>query len=146
MSMKLSAEMFNQIVSSLRSDGTCGRGTEKRTQARVGLRCTLEISPCTFLAKQSKPLSIHVHDISMGGIGLVSTTRLAEDSEFVAKLTRDDRSSVPVLYRVRYCRRISNELFAIGATLERVLPDADGEVLVLGKSAKATKAKGATAA
>lgn len=139
MAMKLSAELFNQIVSSLRSDGTNTRGPEKRTQGRVGLRCALDIVPCTFNPKDAKPMSICVHDISQNGIGLVSSVKLAENSEFVARFSRDGESSVPVLYKARYCRRLSSELFSIGATFERVLPDASGEVVPFGKPSKAAR-------
>jgi hypothetical protein len=141
MSMKLSAEMFNEIVSTLKSDGTCSRGHERRACARVGLRCTLDIVPCTFLSSKATPVTVHVHDISASGIGLVSQGRLAEDSEFVARLLRDGHPMVPVLYKVVQCRRLSNELFAIGAALQRILPDSEGEVLVLGKKTKAVKPK-----
>jgi hypothetical protein len=123
MSMKLSAEMFNEIVSTLKSDGTCSRGHERRACARVGLRCTLDIVPCTFLSSKATPVTVHVHDISASGIGLVS------------------HPMVPVLYKVVQCRRLSNELFAIGAALQRILPDSEGEVLVLGKKTKAVKPK-----
>jgi hypothetical protein len=138
--MKLSAELFSEIVTSLRSDGgSKTRGHEKRTEGRVGLRCALEIAPCSFSAKGSKSVETCVHDISQKGLGLVSSTKLVENSEFVARFTRDGDSVVPVLYRVRYCRRLSTELFAVGAIFQRVLPDASGEIVPLGKRKKEMK-------
>jgi len=139
--MKLSAEMFNEIVSSLKSDDTCTRGHEKRTQARVGLRCALEITPVVFSDKKTKPILVHVHDISKSGIGLVSAAKLEESSEFIANLSRDGHPPVPILYKVRYCRRLSNELWSIGGLLQRVLPDCDGEVHSFGKKPKPAKTK-----
>jgi hypothetical protein len=141
MAMKLSAALFNEIVSSLRSDGTNSRIQEKRTQGRVGLRCALEIAPGTAGNSAAKSMPICVHDISQNGLGLVSATKLSADSEFVAWFTREGESSVPVLYRVRYCRRLSSDLFSIGATFQRVLPDASGEVATIGRTAKASKRK-----
>jgi hypothetical protein len=132
MSMKLSAELFNEIISSLKSDGTCSRGHERRCEARVGLRCAIEIVPCTFLANKARPLTIHVHDISLHGLGLVSTVRLEEGSEFVARLLRDGKPLVPALYEVKRLHRLSEVLFSIGAKFQRVLPDADGDLFELG--------------
>jgi hypothetical protein len=142
MAMKLSAELFNEIISSLRSDGgTNARGHEKRKQGRVGLRCGLDITLCSFTSKNAKPLSICVHDISQNGIGLVSATKLPENSEFVARFVRDAESAVPVLYKVRYCSKLSGDLFTIGAMFQRVLPDASGEIISLGKKGKAGHGK-----
>jgi hypothetical protein len=139
--MMLSVELFNEIVSNLKSDGTCSQRNERRSEARVGLRSTLGVVPCTFSAKKSKPLIVHVHDLSAGGIGLVLSFRMEEGTEFVARLSRENHPVVPVLYRVIYCRRISAELSGIGARFERILPDADGEVVPLGrKAAKPKKA------
>jgi hypothetical protein len=138
MSMKLSAEMFNQIISTLKSDGTCSRGHEKRSEARVGLRCALEIVQCRFAVKE-KPFIVHVHDISTNGIGLVSPVPMEEDAEFIARLNRDGRPAVPVLYRVKYCRRLSSDLSAIGAVFQRVLPDSQGEVQSLGRKKQPAK-------
>jgi hypothetical protein len=140
MAMKLSAELFSEIISSLKSDGVNSRGHEKRAQARVGLRCALEIVPCAFSSKNAKPNAVCVHDLSQNGIGLVSTIKLAENSEFVAKFYRDGAPSVPVLYKVRHCRRLSPELFSIGAIFERVLPDESGEVVTLGRKKPSRKA------
>jgi hypothetical protein len=133
MSMVLSVELFSEIVSSLRSDGTGSRLHDKRTQARVGLRCGLEVVPCSLPDKKAKPVTVHVHDLSVGGIGLVSPVELSDGSEFVARFSRRDRPAVPVLYRVRYCRQISVQMFSVGAMFQRALPDSTGEVLSIGR-------------
>jgi hypothetical protein len=148
MAMKLSAEMFNEIISSLRSDTSADHGHEKRTQGRVGLRCALEIVQCALNAKGAKPMAVCVHDISLNGIGLVSPVKLDEDMEFVARLSRDAHSPVPLLYKVRYCRKLANDLYNVGAMFQRVLPDSSGEVLALGRKGhkKAGAAKPSTKA
>jgi hypothetical protein len=142
MSMKLSAEMFDEIVSTLRSDGTRPKEKEKRSEGRVGLRCALDIVLYPSKAPgENKPLRVCVHDISVGGIGLVCSSRLAPGTEFIACFSRDDCSPVPVLYKVKHCRRMSSDLFTIGAMFTRVLPDRTGEVLSLRHQEKAVKAK-----
>jgi hypothetical protein len=144
MSMKLSAEMFNQIVSSLKSDGINSRGHEKRAEGRVGLRCTIDIVtriPYNFESPTTKAISVSVNNISVCGIGLVTGMKLEDGSEFIARFNRDGSSPVPILYKVRHARRIANDVYSIGANLERVLPDADGEVQPMPGSEKKKKAQ-----
>jgi hypothetical protein len=137
MSMKLSAEMFIEIISSLRSDGTCSHGHEKRKECRVGLRCQLEVVPAAN--RKANAISVHVHDLSLSGIGMVTSVPFAEESEFVASFSRDGRPAVLIVYRVKYCRQLSSDLFSLGAMFVRVLPDAQGDVLLLGRKPKAKK-------
>jgi hypothetical protein len=137
MAMLLSAELFGEIITNLRSDVTKVSTHEKRRQARVGLRCALEILPSPFIEKKIKPISLLVHDISQNGIGLVSSVKLDENAEFVARFPRDGHPAVPVLYKTRYCRRLSSEQYAVGAIFMRVLPDAWGNVVKLNRRTKA---------
>ncbi len=143
MAMLISAELFGEIITNLKSDFSPQRGHEKRRQARVGLRCALSVMPCAFSAKKVKPISLYVHDISQNGIGLVSSTKLEEDAEFVARFPRDGHPSVPVLYKTRYCRRLTSDQYAVGAMLMRVLPDAMGDVVKLNRRAEPAKATSA---
>jgi len=136
MSMKLSADLFNEIVSTLKSDGSGTSNHDKRTECRVGLRCTLDIVPISSGAAGAKPMSISVRDISANGIGLLSSNRVEEDIVFVARFSRDGKTPVPVLYKVKYCRRISKDLFSVGAIFDRVMADSSGEVVSMGKSRK----------
>jgi hypothetical protein len=142
MSMKLSAELFNQIVSNLRSDHTSSRGHDKRAEGRVGLRCTIDIIariPYSFESAHTKTIGVSVNNISVSGIGLVTGMKMEDGSEFVARFARDGGPPVPILYKVRYSRRLATDVFSVGATLERVLPDADGEVLPMPKPSIKTK-------
>jgi hypothetical protein len=133
MQSKLTAEMFNDIVSNLKSDSAAARGQEKRTQGRVGLRGMLEVIPCSFSRESNKPVNVWVRDVSVNGIGLLASLRFDEGAEFIARFTRYNRPPLCVLYKVRYCRRVSSDLNSIGASYERVMPDANGEVAVIGK-------------
>jgi hypothetical protein len=142
MSMKLSAELFNQIVSNLRSDPTSTRGQDKRAEGRVGLRCTIEIItriPYSFASPNTKAISVSVNNISVCGIGLVTSMRMEDGSEFVARFARDGGPPVPILYKVQYSRRVADGVFSVGAVLERVLPDAAGEVLPMPAPSKKSK-------
>ena len=51
----------------------------------------------------------------------------------MARLSRDAHTPVPVLYKVRYCRKLANDFYDVGVMFQRVLPDSSGEVIALGK-------------
>jgi len=152
MAMKLSAELFNQIVSNLRSDRTSTRGQDKRVEGRVGLRCTIDIVtriPYSFESPHTKEVGVSVNNISVSGIGLVTGKRMEDGTEFIARFVRDGGPPVPILYKVKYSRRLATDVFSVGAVLERVLPDAAGEVLPMPappKKGKQTKSEKSSAA
>ncbi|MDP9173474.1 MAG: hypothetical protein M3O30_06365 [Planctomycetota bacterium] len=135
MSMNLSADLFNEIVASLRSDGPDSRAQEKRTQGRVGLRCTMDLVPFPT-PEGTRPTTVWLRDISINGIGFVSSARVSDRSELIARLPRPNQTPLSILYKVRYCRRLSSDLFSVGASFEHVMPDASGEVATIGKFAK----------
>ena len=115
---RLSAELFQQIVASLRSDRSL-RNHEKRTRPRVGLRSSLEVIPC---GRGGKRFVVTVRDLSADGIGLVSNVVMQVGQEFVAHYERQDREPLRVQYTVAYCKTISSGLYSVGARLVRVLP------------------------
>jgi hypothetical protein len=133
MQAKLTAEMLTDIVSNLKSDSAGSRGQEKRGQGRVGLRGTLDVIPCSFKRGGNKPLSVWVRDISVNGIGLMSSTAFDAGAEFIARFVRRGGPPLCILYKVRYCRRVSDDLNNVGASFDRVMPDANGEIAVIGK-------------
>lgn len=133
MHAKLTAEMLTDIVSNLKSDSAGSRGQEKRGQGRVGLRGTLDVIPRSFKNVGNKPLTVWVRDISVNGIGLMSSTVFDAGAEFIARFVREGRPPLCILYKVRYCRRVSSDLNSVGASFDRVMPDANGEVAVIGK-------------
>jgi hypothetical protein len=78
-------------------------------------------------------MQVWVRDISVNGIGLMSSTRFDEGMEFIVRFVREGRPPLCILYRVRYCRRLSSDLSSIGASFERVMPDPNGEVATIGR-------------
>jgi len=70
---------------------------------------------------------------------LLASKRLDEGLEFIARFAREGRPPLCILYRVRYCRRVASDLVNVGASFDRVMPDANGEVTTIGKP-KRTKA------
>jgi hypothetical protein len=121
MSLQLTAELYHQILDHLRCDAP-SRSSDKRSQGRVGLRCSLQIAPVAQGNSQPKPFVVWVRDISMKGIGLVTSTPIAENTSFSAQFAREQKQDpLSVTYKVVYCRRLSSDLYSVGAILEEVL-------------------------
>ncbi len=120
-SNKLTAEWFSQIVATLKSDTHQVKGHEKRTEGRVGLRCMLDFVPRVAADKGSKPITAWVRDISVNGIGLVSPKPIEAGLELIANFGRHGMPPLAVVYKVRYSRRLSSDLYSIGANLKQVL-------------------------
>ena len=130
--MKFSAEMFKQIIATLRSDGAGSRGHEKRTEGRVGLRSCVDIIPHTTDDKGAKAISVWIRDLSVNGVGLVSTVQLDSNIEFVIGFYRDGQKPLSVRYKVRHCKRLARDLHSVGASFERFEDDVEAK-LILGK-------------
>ena len=136
---KLSAELFNEIVANLKSDTATSRIHEKRAEGRVGLRSKLDLILFAFADTGEERATVWVRDVSIKGLGIVCSIRMAEGLEFIAQFTRDDQSPVSVLYKVHYCRRIARGLFSVGAKFERVMADTSGERFSICKGARPAK-------
>ena len=128
--MKFSADMFKQIIATLRSDGSGARGHEKRVEGRVGLRCSVDIIPFQFGDKGSKGVTVWVRDLSVSGIGLVSARPFEANVEFVVGFVRDNRKPLSVRYKVRYCKRLARDLHSIGASFERFEDSGDAKTVM----------------
>lgn len=121
---RLTADVFEQIVASLRSDGG-RRMHEKRNRPRVGLRNTLEIMPCPELGAHEAPPSavVWVRDVSCEGLGFVCPCPFPTDMQFIAEFDRSGSPKLRVQYRIAYCKPISSGLHSVGARLVNVLAD-----------------------
>jgi hypothetical protein len=120
--MKLTADLFANIVSSLTSDAMMGRAYEKRLAPRAGLRVRLTIAVVTQDVP-GPPFTVWVRDVSRNGIGLVCPQRLPAGTRFVAQLPRGDKDVLAVTFRVVQCRSLMKELFHVGAVSEPAAND-----------------------
>jgi hypothetical protein len=116
MAMELTAETYRSILASLRSDPRSNKSTEKREAPRVGLRSKITVVP-----DGGKSVSTWCRDLSINGIGLVHGRPMKLGSQFVAMLPTRGKDPMPVVYTVVNCRAISDSLFSIGASLDRII-------------------------
>jgi hypothetical protein len=118
----LTAEVFKDVVSALRSDDNSTRVLDKRSSPRVGLRTKLAIVTGNTSAFEAPPVEVWLRDLSAGGIGIVYSREMERGTPFVAHLPRRQGPALRVLYEVAHCKRLAKDLYSIGAKLNRILP------------------------
>lgn len=120
-SATLTAELFNQIVNSLKSD-TGRRYNEQRTKPRVGVRGKVKIVTHSSTGEPST-LDVWVRDLSATGIGILHHAPFDSGTSFVAHFMRQGMSPLDITYLVAYSKPVTRGLFATGG---RVLSVDDG--------------------
>jgi hypothetical protein len=116
--MHMSAELFQCIVQSVRSDNT--PPSEKRRAARTGFSGKVSILP----PGGGEPVEATVRDLSVQGIGLLHSQPMKCGQEFTLAL--DDATSDGqrgVVCTVARWQPISETLFLIGAKFTRTVSD-----------------------
>jgi hypothetical protein len=118
--MTLTAQLFQQILTSLRSD-TGRRFNEQRLGPRVGVRGRIKLlRGAADLAQQQPPIEVWVRDISISGIGLLSSEPMTSGARFRAQFPKADEEPLTLLYTVVHCKSVSKGLYVIGARLADV--------------------------
>ena len=120
-STTLTAEVFKDVISALRSDESSTRLLDKRSSPRVGLRTKLAIVTGPTGPFEAPPVEVWIRDLSAGGMGIVYNRELERGTPFVAHLPRRQGPPLRVLYEVAHCKRLAKDLFSIGAKLTRIL-------------------------
>lgn len=114
--MQLTADLYREILRSLRSDTRSNRNLEKRSAPRVGLRSKLTIVSGTG----GGPVVACVRDLSANGIGLIHNEALPVGSQFTAMFAGRANDTLTVVYTVANCKEISKSLYSIGASVSRI--------------------------
>ena len=118
--MTLTASLFQQILTSLRSD-TGRRFNEQRMGPRVGVRGKIKVQRGTAEASPNQPpLEVWVRDVSISGIGLLSSEAMTAGTHFRAQFPKVDDLPLTLLYTVVHCKSVSKGLFVVGARLADV--------------------------
>jgi hypothetical protein len=116
--MQLSAELFEEIVRTLHSDEKHSLRHEKRKEGRVGVRCSIEITPRIFDDSGQTTLRVKVRDISPSGMGFTNHDRMAIGLELICKLPCEHGHKLEVVMIVRHCVKISQGLYNVGASFD----------------------------
>jgi hypothetical protein len=117
--MRLSAELFEQIVVALKSDTSSDR--DKRLEPRVGMAGEATLVSLGTDGKRTS-VRVRVRDVSHSGIGLHHHTHFALKHKFFLQLQSDGREPMCLVCVTAYCRRLGNgDGYSVGARISRVL-------------------------
>jgi hypothetical protein len=128
--MRLSAEQFTDIISSLKSDTAGGR----RNSPRVGMRLQVPIIPCLDNAAQVKEQVVWLKDLSVTGMCFVHGTGMPVGSFFVARFAREKDEPLAVLLEVVRCKKLGANSYEVGSKIDRVI---SGDSLARSASSRA---------
>lgn len=126
--MTISAEMFNDILASLNGDGRNGRTSERRKGARVGVRAIIGVERSVLGDTGFLAANVHVREISRGGIGFVSPSRMSRGEQIKVVFTSAQGGNVTAAYVVRHVQLIGPCLYRIGAELQAIEQSLDTEI------------------
>jgi len=115
--MRLTAEQFTDIISSLKSDAAGGR----RNSPRVGMRLQVPIIPCLDDANQVKEQVVWLKDLSITGMCFVHGKGMPIGSFFVARFAREKDEPLAVLLEVVRCKKLGATSYEVGAKIDRVI-------------------------
>jgi hypothetical protein len=118
--MRLSAEQFTDIISSLKSDAAGGR----RNSPRVGMRLQVPIIPCLDDAAQVKEQVVWLKDLSVTGMCFVHGKGMPIGSFFVARFAREKDEPLAVLLEVVRCKKLGPTSYEVGSKIDRVISGA----------------------
>ena len=115
--MRLTAEMFDQIVGSLKSDSHGGK--DKRREPRVGMAGEADLVTVGENGKRTAG-KVRIRDVSATGIGLTFTHPLQKEQRFVIQLESTKGGHVWLVCLAAYCKRGMGS-YTIGARIKQVM-------------------------
>ena len=106
-------------------DSVAGSGVERRTQHRVSYDALVAVMPVESDGMASEPFVVRAHDISLGGLSVLSGRFLPENKTVVVQLVRSSGSTALVGATVRHCHTVRPVEHHIGLAFCQ-LPDEIG--------------------
>jgi hypothetical protein len=118
--MKLPNDIFEKITSSVSVTGRDEARRADRRAQRVRLGSQLAVHRWDHPAET---ISAQVRDISIGGVGVIHTERVALDERLVIRFPLPVGQSVLVAGIVIYWEPLADGTFAIGVQFERMVTE-----------------------
>ena len=129
--MQLSADVYLQLVESLKTEPR--RGREQRCAARVGVGGLLKVQ--LISGSNLKPaIKVRLRDLSVDGIGLTTSNRLAAGARFLLALPRTGGGDLVMICEVRHCKKVADNVYNVGGKF--VSDNAGDDRFGVGKDAK----------
>lgn len=117
--MSLTAQQYGEVVSHFRQGGSAA-GREKRRASRVDINGTVELAVLNKGAP-AKRFSVCARDISINGLGLLSSVPIDKGQPFVVILPRGKGEPINVMCEATYCGTMADGIHSIGCRFTRVL-------------------------
>jgi hypothetical protein len=118
--MKLAADIFEKITSSVAVTGRDEARPADRRAQRVRLGSQLAVYRWD---QPAETISAQVRDMSIGGVGVIHTERVALDERLVIRFPMPAGQSVLVAGIVVYWEPLADGTFAIGVQFERMVTE-----------------------
>jgi PilZ domain len=139
MSFEISAEAFDSIIRSLRSDVRSTRGSDKRKTPRVGLSGRVTIIPCSPNSDRN-PVVAMVRDLSTTGIGLAHSNPLVAGEQIILRFAATHMEPAKsILCTVTHSHTIGERLTTTGARFVKDIEIATTPVPISGPTGPAKK-------
>lgn len=119
--MRLSYDLFRQIITSLKADSRQVR--DNRGEPRVGISCDATVvsgrstNPAPGALKTAR---IQIRDLSCTGVGLLMNSNMAKGQKFIIELP-SDKGPCWLLCSSVHCHQLDDKVFRVGANHTRVL-------------------------
>jgi hypothetical protein len=117
--MDLSAAILQETLAKVKSDKGSGNAA-RRARPRVGLRCSLMIIPYANGACR-RPLKAWTRDISLGGMGILTSISMKAGEQFIVQLPKADSKPLILLCTVKNCAQLADGLYGLGVTFSEVV-------------------------
>jgi hypothetical protein len=116
--MRLSTEIFEQILSTLRSDAKSDK--EKRAQPRIGV--TGDTTAVTIGSDGKRIVEyIRVRNISSSGIGFFYGRKMKMGTPMIIRIDSETGEWSWLICTVAHCARMKDSGYAIGAKIRQLL-------------------------
>jgi hypothetical protein len=117
--MELSAAILQETLTKVKSDKGNGNAA-RRARPRVGLRCSLMIIPYSNGACR-RPLKAWTRDISLGGMGILTSLSMKSGDQFIVQLPKADSKPLILLCTVKNCVQLADGLYGVGVSFAEVV-------------------------
>src|ERR1051325_2607765 len=117
--MELSATILQETLTKVKSDKGNGNAA-RRARPRVGLRCSLMIIPYANGACRT-PLKAWTRDISLGGMGILTSISMKSGDQFIVQLPKQDSKPMILLCTVKNCAQLADGLYGVGVSFAEVV-------------------------
>ncbi len=116
--MRLSAEIYDQIVAALKSDSQ--KDLDNRLEPRVGMAGEATLVTVREDGRQVTA-RVRVRDVSRSGIGLYYSSRFVKDQRLIIQLQKASGESIWLVCIAAYCRRVEPDRYSVGVRIRQVL-------------------------